>query len=193
MASLFDAVYLAKRSLMAHQWAMMTSSHNVANVNTPGYTRQRAELEPFTPPLEVPGGFIGMGTDVGEITRLRNRYLDRQVLAERENQGFLDFENTALSQVETILGETSGYGLSGILDEFWTSWATSCSRRRAARYKICAVNCSARSRLPASTKGIPHAIQAVSEPLTCLGVNLLAHCPASMSAQLHSTTTARTG
>ncbi len=123
MASLFDAINMAKRSLMAYQWAMMTSSHNAANVNTPGYTRQRAVLEAFTPPLEVPGGLIGMGTDVGEISRLRNRYLDRQVLAERENQGFLDFENTALSQVEIILGETSGYGLSGVLNEFWSSWS----------------------------------------------------------------------
>ncbi len=123
MASLFDAVNLAKRSLMSMQWAMTTSSHNVSNVNTPGYTRQRAELESFKPPLEVPGGLIGMGVEVGEITRLRNRYLDRQVLAERQNQGFLNFENTALAQVETILGETSGYGISGILDEFWASWS----------------------------------------------------------------------
>lgn len=123
MAGLFDAINLAKRSLMAQQWAMMTGSHNVANVNTPGYTRQSARLQAFGPPLEVPGGLIGMGADVGEITRLRNRYLDRQVLMERQNQGFLEFENTALSQVETILGETSGYGISGILDEFWACWS----------------------------------------------------------------------
>jgi flagellar hook-associated protein 1 FlgK len=123
MAGLFDAVYLAKQSLMAQQWAMTTSEHNVANVNTPGYTRQRAKLQTFKPPLEVPAGLIGMGSDVGEITRLRNRYIDRQVLKEQQTHGFLDFENTALSQVETILGETSGYGLSGILDEFWASWS----------------------------------------------------------------------
>ncbi len=123
MAGLFDAINAAKRSLMVQQWAIMTSSHNVSNVNTPGYTRQRAELQSFKPPLEVPGGLIGMGADVGEITRLRDRYLDRQVLAERENQGFLQFENTALSQVETILGETSGYSISGILDEFWSCWS----------------------------------------------------------------------
>lgn len=123
MAGLFDAVYLAKQSLMAQQWAMTTSEHNVANVNTPGYTRQRAKLQTFKPPMEVPAGLIGMGSDVGEITRLRNRYIDRQVLQERQSQGFLDFENTALAQVETILGETSGYGLSGILDEFWACWS----------------------------------------------------------------------
>ena len=64
-----------------------------------------------------------MGADVGEITRMRNRYLDRQVLNEKQNYGFLYFENTALAQVETILGETSGYGISGILDEFWSCWS----------------------------------------------------------------------
>lgn len=123
MASLFDAIAMAKRSLMAQQWAMHTTGHNVANVNTPGYTRQRAELSNAPPPLEIPGGLIGMGVEVSEISRLRNRYIDRQVLKERQNQGFLDFQNTALSQVETILGETSGYGVSGILDEFWSCWS----------------------------------------------------------------------
>lgn len=123
MAGLFDAISLAKRSLMAQQWAMTTSAHNVANVNTPGYTRQNAVLETFNPALEIPRGLLGMGVDVGEITRMRNRYLDRQVMEEKENQGFLYFENTALSQVETILGETSGYGISGVLDEFWACWS----------------------------------------------------------------------
>jgi flagellar hook-associated protein 1 FlgK len=123
MAGLFEAISLAKRSLMAQQWAMNTAAHNVANVNTPGYTRQRTEIEAFNPALEVEGGFLGMGSNVIDIARMRNRYLDRQVLRERQNQGFLQFQNTALSQVETILGETSGYGISGVLDEFWAAWS----------------------------------------------------------------------
>ncbi|MCX6639270.1 MAG: flagellar hook-associated protein FlgK [bacterium] len=123
MASLFDAISMAKRSLIAQQWAMTTTGHNIANANTPGYTRQRAELSAFQPALEIPGGFIGMGVNVDEITRLRNRYIDRQVLEEQQNQSFLSFEDGALSQVETILGETSGYGISGVLDEFWSAWS----------------------------------------------------------------------
>ncbi len=123
MAGLFEAISLAKRSLMAQQWAMNTAAHNIANVNTPGYTRQRTEIEAFNPALEVEGGFLGMGSNVIDIARMRNRYLDRQVLQERQNQGFLQFQNTALSQVETILGETSGYGISGVLDEFWAAWS----------------------------------------------------------------------
>ncbi|MBU1882415.1 flagellar hook-associated protein FlgK, partial [bacterium] len=123
MPTLFDAIDIAKRSLMAQQWAMNTAMHNTANVNTPGYTRQRADMEAFTPAHEYQGQFFGMGSDVVSITRMRNQYLDRMVLAERENQGFLDFQNTALAQVETILGETSGYGVSGVLDEFWSAWS----------------------------------------------------------------------
>jgi len=123
MAGLFDAIAMVKRTLMAYQWAQMTTGHNIANVNTPGYTRQRADLESTIPALEIPGGLIGMGVDVEEVTRLRNRYIDRQVLNERQNHGFLDFQSGALGQVETILGETSGYGLSGILDEFWACWS----------------------------------------------------------------------
>jgi flagellar hook-associated protein 1 FlgK len=123
MASLFDALAMAKRSLMSQQWAQMITGHNISNVNTPGYSRQRPELEAFGRPLQVPGGLIGMGSDVIEITRMRNRYLDQQVLTEQQNNGFLQFQSMGLSQVETILGETSGGGLSGVLDEFWTSWS----------------------------------------------------------------------
>ncbi|RJP79190.1 MAG: flagellar hook-associated protein FlgK [Candidatus Zixiibacteriota bacterium] len=123
MAGLFDAISQAKRSLMAQQWAQMTTGHNIANVNTVGYSRQRAELAPALQALEVPGGLIGMGADVEQIVRMRDRYIDRQVLAERQNHGFLNFKSTTLGQVETILGETSGYGLSGMLDEFWACWS----------------------------------------------------------------------
>ncbi len=123
MAGLFDAISMAKRSLMAQQWAQMTTGHNISNVNTPGYSRQRTDLEASMQALEIPGGMLGMGVDVTEISRLRNRYIDRQYLSEQQNYGFLEFQGTALSQVETILGETSGYGLSGILDEFWACWS----------------------------------------------------------------------
>jgi len=123
MPTLFDAIDIAKRSLMAQQWAMNTTMHNASNVNTPGYTRQRPDMEAFTPAEKFNGQFFGMGSDVVSITRMRNQYLDRQLLAERENMGFLDFQNTSLSQVESILGETSGYGLSGILDECWSAWS----------------------------------------------------------------------
>jgi flagellar hook-associated protein 1 len=123
MASLFDAISLAKRSLIAQQWAMQTTGHNIANVNTPGYTRQRADLTSSQPALETANGMLGMGVDVSEITRLRNRYIDQQVLQEQQQNGFLNFTDGALSQVETVLGETSGYGISGILDEFWASWS----------------------------------------------------------------------
>jgi flagellar hook-associated protein 1 len=123
MAGLFDALAMAKRSLMSQQWAQMITGHNLANVNTPGYSRQRPDLEAFGKPLEVPGGLIGMGADVTEITRMRNRYVDQQVMTEQQNNGFLQFQSAGLSQVETILGETSGGGLSGVLDEFWTCWS----------------------------------------------------------------------
>lgn len=123
MAGLFDAIAMVKRSLMAQQWAQMTTGHNIANVNTPGFTRQRADLMNSIPSLEVPGGLLGMGVDVEAITRQRNRYIDHQVMSEWQNFGFLDYQSSALVQVETILGETSGYGLSGILDEFWACWS----------------------------------------------------------------------
>jgi len=122
MAGLIDALILGKHSLMANTLAMSTTGHNVANVNTPGYTRQKAIFEAGIP-LETIHGFIGMGVQISDINRYRDDYLDRQVLIEKQNNGFLDFQNTSLAQVEAILGETSGYGISGILEDFWSAWS----------------------------------------------------------------------
>jgi len=42
MSGLFQGLEIGKRSLLTQQLAMFTASHNIANVNTPGFTRQRA-------------------------------------------------------------------------------------------------------------------------------------------------------
>ena len=55
--------------LLASQRALSTTGHNISNVNTPGYSRQRVELAPRQPQLAA-GGYLGKGVLVEDIRRV---------------------------------------------------------------------------------------------------------------------------
>ena len=84
MRSTFHLLEVAKRGIVAQQIAINTTGQNISNINTPGYTRQRVNME-ASKPLEMPGlskstapGQIGMGVEVTSITRVRDIFLDVQ-------------------------------------------------------------------------------------------------------------------
>ena len=71
----FSALHVAMSGLRAAQLAMDTASHNVANANTPGYTRQRVDMASSQPRFHAVGQ-IGMGVSVTDISRVRDNFLD---------------------------------------------------------------------------------------------------------------------
>src|SRR4030081_2134000 len=82
----------ALSGLQAAQAAIDTTSHNIANANTPGYSRQSALLTEKTP-LSIPaistvtggGVLLGTGVDVTQINRIRDQFLDIQYRAQNTN------------------------------------------------------------------------------------------------------------
>ncbi|MBI2802765.1 MAG: flagellar hook-associated protein FlgK [Gammaproteobacteria bacterium] len=75
MGSAFDTGVSA---LIASQRQLSTTSHNIANINTDGYTRQRVDLTQ-RPPQFVGGGYLGNGVDVSAIARTANDFLTTQL------------------------------------------------------------------------------------------------------------------
>ena len=74
----FVTLHTGLSGLRASQTAVDTTSNNIANVNTPGYTRQRVELSPRIP-YDSPAGQVGTGVEVDRIVRLRDSFLDARV------------------------------------------------------------------------------------------------------------------
>lgn len=108
------------RALQANQIALQTAGNNIANVNTPGYSRQTAVLQ--TVPGQFSGsGYIGKGVEVSTIERTYNEFLTRQsALADATSSG-----DTAraekLKQLETLFqGGADGLGaaVSDMLNAF---------------------------------------------------------------------------
>lgn len=98
------------RALLANQLALQTAGNNIANVNTPGYSRQTVEMQ-TTPGQFTGGGYIGKGVDVITISRAHNEFLTRQAALAGSVQASDTVRADKLRQLEDVfLGGTSGLG-----------------------------------------------------------------------------------
>jgi flagellar hook-associated protein 1 FlgK len=113
---------IARRALLTQQVALNITGHNIANVNTPGYTRQNPILE-ATSPLPVFPSFGGSGVEVSEIRRQRSYFLDTQVRKQSRLLGEWENLKQTWSQIEMIINEPSDSGLSQMMSDFWDAWS----------------------------------------------------------------------
>src|SRR5277367_6746114 len=109
MGSLTASLNISLQSLLAEQTAIETTSNNIANVNTPGYSRQRTDLSE-TPPVDIGSLTLGTGVEVTGITSLRDSILDLRVNQETQQQGQLGSFLSGGQQIQTLFNETSGTG-----------------------------------------------------------------------------------
>jgi flagellar hook-associated protein 1 len=114
--------------LQAQQTGIDVTSHNVANANTEGYSRQNVTLvttTPFAPPgmnRPATAGQIGTGSVAADIQRARDMFLDTQWRGEAGNQANATNRSDALEQVEVILDEPQGVGLASLFNEYYRVW-----------------------------------------------------------------------
>src|SRR3954467_13631583 len=126
--STFMGLQTALRGILAHQQSIDTTSHNVANANTEGYSRQEAVMGASTPQTlygigEGGLGQIGTGVDVTAFRRIRTTFLDLQYRAQAMQVGDQETMSRQLDQVEMALAEPSENGISNELTKFWNGWA----------------------------------------------------------------------
>jgi len=77
MANLLALLGHAASSLNAHRAAVATAGHNIQNINTPGYSRQQANLAPV-PADRIGNHYIGGGVQLQNITQIRDRFFEMQ-------------------------------------------------------------------------------------------------------------------
>jgi flagellar hook-associated protein 1 FlgK len=108
-------------ALITQQRAINVAGNNIANVNTPGYSRQTLRLQTNTP-VASPLGPVGFGVRSTGIERAYDRFLGAQVVGENANLGRWEARQGMLERVEVVLHEGDGYGLNQALSEFWNAW-----------------------------------------------------------------------
>ena len=110
-------------AMTAQQALLANSSNNIANVNTPGYTRREIDIQTRADPMAVDGVLrIGSGVQLGEIRRITNEFLEGSLRAAGAKQGKAEVRNEYLGRVENVFNLTgSGLTVGSALNEFFSS------------------------------------------------------------------------
>jgi flagellar hook-associated protein 1 FlgK len=128
MTSSFSGLINAQSALRAQSYALAVTGQNIAGANTPGYTRERADIETVAPVAGAPSLYATQtqsGTSaVAGTSRLDDPVLDARARTEHDRNSYAQTTSAQLSGVETLFNEPSDNGLAEQLNNFWNSWAT---------------------------------------------------------------------
>ena len=129
MSGLLSTLNTAKSGMNVSQVAIQTTSHNISNINTPGYSRQRVN-QSASSPYSMPGknsnfgaGQIGTGAQIDNVTRIRNSFYDYQYRSESHQYGNTSVKYEYFKNIEGIFNEPSDTAISSSLNSFFNSWS----------------------------------------------------------------------
>ena len=121
MTDIYGIMNLAGNALLTQQKAINVTGNNIANVNTPGYSRQKLMLENRTPVLSSVGP-MGTGVEAVSVERVYDRFLGVQINSENETLGRWETQKSGLELAEVIFDESGDFGLNKSLSDFWGAW-----------------------------------------------------------------------
>jgi flagellar hook-associated protein 1 len=119
MSSLFGVFSIATQSLAATQGALNATTDNIANVNTPEFTRRRAVLEEEVPAVQA-GVTYGRGVRLARIESVRDNMLELRIDAESQQHGSAQAKVDALQPLDALFSDLDN-GLSARLGAFFDS------------------------------------------------------------------------
>lgn len=121
MPTINSTLSIAKSALLTQQGTMNTTSDNVANVNTEGYARRRADLQSGSTIREA-NLLFGSGVDIDSITGARDEFLERQLRNALGENGWAETDQNQLQMLEELFGEYGVSALGNAMDGFWNAW-----------------------------------------------------------------------
>lgn len=120
MGTLSSSLSIAVGAMETDQAALSTTANNIANANTPGYTRQTANLAEVAP-VSYGGLIVGDGVQLQKVVSQRSSLLETQLDQETQQQGKYNALLGSMQQVQALFNETSGTGLQSSISNFFNS------------------------------------------------------------------------
>ena len=121
MSGITMLMNIARGALAAQQMGLDVAGHNVANVNTPGYTRQNLVLETSeeTPLSRLK---LGYGVTVNSVTQAFDRFTTSNINQKTSSLSDYETQKATLDYVQGLFNEATGNGLNKDMMEFWNAW-----------------------------------------------------------------------
>ena len=123
MPSIFNSLSIGYSGLSAAQIGIDTTSHNIANAETDGYTRQRVVTAASTP-LSTTSAYVGNGTEVQTIKRVFDNFVFDRYIDTYAKKEYADLEQSTLEQLSTYFPEIDAVGVKTDLQEYYNMWQT---------------------------------------------------------------------
>ncbi|MDE0856783.1 MAG: flagellar hook-associated protein FlgK, partial [Nevskia sp.] len=114
-----DMLSIGSSALLAYRTALDVVSQNIANANTPGYSRQRVDLQ-GVPGVTLPSGTVGNGVQVQTVQRLNDAFMQQQLVADDSSYNRINTFQTYSSQADSLMSGSSS-GLAQPLQQFFTA------------------------------------------------------------------------
>src|SRR5208283_104572 len=121
MSSLFGTMSVALQSMLAQQGALEVVANNIANSNTPGYSREVPNFEE-SPPVLSGNTMVGTGVTMSNVESVRDNILNLRIQQETSQQSSLNSYVDSMNQVQALFNETQGTGLQTYLSNFFNSF-----------------------------------------------------------------------
>ncbi|MGK5094902.1 flagellar hook-associated protein FlgK [Deltaproteobacteria bacterium TL4] len=134
MGSLNTGLLLGRSGLATQQKSLATTGHNISNVNTEGFTRQRVQHISQIPNADGTGGGVRSGATEGMF----DRFTQQKIIQEKPRQAVFDTRESFFTKIEIVFNEMEGSGLRKSLNDFWDSWSLLANQPEsdAARTKV---------------------------------------------------------
>jgi flagellar hook-associated protein 1 FlgK len=124
--SSFGSLNAATTALWAQRRALDVTGQNIANVNTEGYSRQRAELRALggsaVPAFYSKSPGVGAGVSADDVTRIRDTFLEGRGHVEHANSARLGVESDTYALVQDAFREPGDTGIQSLLSDMWNAW-----------------------------------------------------------------------
>jgi flagellar hook-associated protein FlgK len=124
--STFSGLNAATTSLWAQRRGLDVTGQNIANVNTEGYSRQRADMVAIggsvIPAFYSKSSGIGAGVNADEVTRIRDAFLEGRGQSEHANSARLTVQNDTYTLVQQAFREPGDTGIQSLMSDMWSGF-----------------------------------------------------------------------
>lgn len=163
MPSTFSGIETSNRALRMNQVVIDVTGHNIANVDTEGYSRQMVAVS-STDPISLAGDGanmyqLGTGVEASAIHRAQDKFLTARILQNASDQARADSLNSTLEKVQSVYGEKTATGISSLMSAFFNSFQSLSQNAESA---------STRSTVIQSAKVLSQQFNSVSNSLDTL-------------------------
>ena len=135
MSGLFGILNTATKGMNVQQSALQTTSHNVNNANTEGFSRQKVNMVADNPYAISGVGQLGTGVRISSVVRIVDPYVNMQLRNENSSLELHKTKSDVLGQLEVIFNEPSETGLNKSISEVFSSWTHLASNPELAAAK----------------------------------------------------------